>query len=106
MDIVSYDHNYGNTSWDGETFYTCSSRHTVSSTVTANLNRYYADHYTHLEKTIVLTHEFGHALGLAHQTHTGCHAPPIMTPSALQPYHDCGRKYPQGDDIRGLSAIY
>lgn len=103
--IDSYDENYGNTGYDGITHWGCSSGK-VKGIVTSDLNRYYADGYTHLEKIIVMTHEFGHAVGLGHQSHSGCNAPPIMTPSAIQPYLDCGRQNPQGDDVAGINHLY
>ncbi len=57
---------YGNTGWDGITYYSCPNAAVFVSPVNVYENDYYTNSYSARDAESVTTHEFGHALGLNH----------------------------------------
>jgi matrixin len=86
--------NYGNNGLSGWVVL-CSGGKRTSEAV--YLNRYYLDTYSSAKKKGVATHEFGHALGLAHTNNNT-----VMYPT------DAGRTQysPVQDDINGINSLY
>lgn len=105
--VYEHEYNFGNTGYDGITFYSCSDGYYFDTPVNSYFNTYYTNGYSYGEAQAVITHEFGHALGLAHNpTFGGCSYAPIMYYMATLTYIDCGYVGPRPDDIAGARAIY
>jgi hypothetical protein len=94
-------YNFGNTGFDGITYYTCSAGY-FSGHVETALNTYYTADYSSTGRQQVQAHEFGHSLGLGHNN-SNCYT--LMYPSSSR-YFTCGIYTPQQDDINGINAIY
>ena len=89
---------YGNTGWDGITYYSCPNAAVFVSPVNVYENDYYTNSYSARDAESVTTHEFGHALGL---NHSYC--------GTLMYYGTgggCRPNTPQGDDVNGINHIY
>lgn len=71
----------------------------LSGQVWAYYNTYYTEYSSSGAKQAIGAHEMGHALGLGHQSVSGCSGKPLMHPD-LSFYLSCGIKTPQGDDIK------
>lgn len=100
--ILANAHTYGASGFDGITYMpSCSSGH-WSSTVQTDLNMFYTNGYTFRGVQQVQAHEFGHALGLAHNN-ASCYI--LMYYSSTR-YFSCGVYTPQQDDINGINALY
>lgn len=98
--IQATNNDFGNTGWDGFTNYSCSNGVFVTPVV-VYLNVYYTYNYPDNAIQSVATHEFGHALGLAHSS--SCYT--LMWYSTDR-YFSCGIYTPQQDEINGLNAVY
>lgn len=95
--LVDKDDEY----WDGlAILYPSSSSNPYSQAVT-NLNIYYTQNYSSEKTQSVQAHEFGHLLGLAHETGSV-----LMNPYTSTRYDTYGVYTPQQDDIDGINGIY
>lgn len=105
-DVAVYMDTYGTTGWDGQTT-TFSSGSTISS-ATVRINGSYNTSYyseTGLWKAISC-HEFGHAIGMAHNTSS---AASIMHVYTIEYYNVNGLlklTVPQAADISGANVLY
>ncbi len=98
--------NDSSVSWDGITLW---NTHTSGGTTYFNdgmivqLNYYYVQSYTPAKAQSVSAHEFGHALGLGHNS--SC---VLMNPNTPSRYSSwCGYiNTPQSDDVNGVNAQY
>jgi hypothetical protein len=102
--IITSNPDDGNTGYDGITYYSCSGGY-FQNGVQSQLNSYYTASYSTNERISVTTHEFGHALGLAHNNPSLCNGVPVMYYSTDR-YTVCGIYTPQQDDINGINHIY
>ncbi|WP_203896976.1 matrixin family metalloprotease [Virgisporangium aliadipatigenens] len=85
--------------------YSCSDE-TWDTTIVAWFNRYYTDFETPAKREVIIMHEIGHALGLAHVDHAGCNLV-LMEVDIDKAYDECGWSGgPKQDDINGVNAIY
>jgi hypothetical protein len=87
--------------WDGIAYLypsTTSNPYTGGNT---RLNTYYIQKYPAAKVQCVQAHEFGHILGLAHET-----GAVLMNPYSDQRYDTYGIYTPQQDDVDGVNAIY
>ena len=91
--------NRSDVAWDGLTEVTRNVLGNFTS-CKCQVNAYYTGSYTSHQTQGVLAHEFGHSLGLGHQTSLA-----IM--SVMYPYTS-GRAYwlPKPDDISGVNNLY
>lgn len=72
---------------------------------TMRINTTYMDSYTATKKLAICTHEFGHILGLAHNTYTSPRT--LMYERGSGVYYDqWGISTPQTNDISDLNSIY
>ncbi|WP_147339400.1 matrixin family metalloprotease [Actinomadura spongiicola] len=110
------DGNFGNTEFDGialdpnqndPTTNSCKDGH-WTRTVVAWWNRYWTDDYSGEKKKSVMSHEVGHALGLAHAGDPAreCRAIPLMIETTHTRWERCGISKPRGDDINGANSLY
>lgn len=68
------------------------------------LNRSKLDSHSEWHRRIIAAHEFGHAVGLGHETRVGrCSA--LMWPNGNDLF-DCGTAQPQVDDLTGIWRLY
>jgi hypothetical protein len=79
-----------------------------TTTIVTWFNRYYTDNYTGLKREVIIMHEIGHALGLAHVTNTAglCSTLVIMDADIDAWYDTCGLTVLRQDDINGANALY
>jgi hypothetical protein len=103
--IITSNPDSGNTGYDGITYYSCSSGYFTNG-VRVQVNSYYTAGYSTNERVSVTTHEFGHALGLAHNNPSTCSGRPVMYYATPGRYTQCGIYTPQTDDINGINHIY
>jgi Matrixin len=101
--VNAVEANFGNVNYDGTTISSCSGSW-FSGNVGVRWNSYHTNGYTATEKYQVITHELGHALGLAHSGYL-CSVPAIMYTSSSR-YWTCGWTTPQADDVDGINAMY
>ncbi|WP_141201656.1 M57 family metalloprotease [Paludifilum halophilum] len=91
--------NFGNVSWSGLCNLSQVSGRTILK-ADIQINTHYTDSYSSLQRKGVITHELGHAIGLAHEDSLG-RGGAVM-------YSNDGRTVysPTRDDIAGVNAIY
>jgi hypothetical protein len=106
-DINFQEANNSGVSWDGLTSwttYTGGDGHTYFSPgMTVQVNNYYLKNYTAAKAQSVSAHEFGHALGLGHNS-----ACVLMNPYTSTRYSSsCGYiNVPVTDEVSGVNSLY
>lgn len=75
---------------------------------TSYWNNYYTASESAVERRSVMTHELGHALGLADWggPHDVCTTVPVMNGYTQHRYEDCNVYIPRQDDIDGANTLY
>ncbi|HEX5088533.1 MAG TPA: hypothetical protein VFV89_12055 [Nocardioides sp.] len=99
------DGGFGNTGWDGITYYSCSGGIFVKGML-VRINGYYADAYSGQKKRAVIGHELGHVVGLADRNIGQCPNRSIMWGDTFGRYDVCGIFTVQADDIQGANTLY
>lgn len=107
-EVVIANKNFGNTSYDGITYYAIcygGNYDTGGQQTTSYYNTYFTSGYGRTARIQLMVHELGHALGLKHAGSSACSGQPIMYFSSDR-YFKCGHIGPQTDDIHGINHVY
>lgn len=104
-DFTIIDGGYGNTGWDGITYWSCSGGTFVKGTL-VRINRYWTKNYSNHKTRSVISHELGHVVGLDHRTTSNCTGRSVMYPNTPGRFDDCGIFTVQNDDINGTAHLY
>jgi hypothetical protein len=100
---IKYDYR-DDVNWDGLTSITLIPFTNYFATVDVFINDYYTQNYSSNQRKSVISHEMGHAFGLAHSSGA------VVMNGATNGFNSRWGTYgictPQTDDVSGVNAIY
>jgi len=100
IDLITCEYGYSEVGWAGYTWFNPSSPGEINY-AGVMMNEYYTYYYPYYKRVAVAGHEFGHTLGLAHNS-----GQYLMEPSAYMVYDVYGIYQPTSTDVNEVNALY